>query len=729
MRALSLAVVVALLAPACNPFALPARSAIPLPSGQQARSSVPPLADAPLQAALPSHPAWPAPVPIAEEASEPLPEDPSSEPRYAPPADKPLTRRIGPFEISTYNPVTITAIETHTHVYFTARNTSSRPARIASSFSAKDFSSGSVSVGKRPADWIVLHAVGFDPSEPDFFHRFDLLAKTVAPGRTFTFDYIVGTGLREERAEADVPVYFQLTEGGRKVAISLHLIGASFQNELARVPTNAAIAGRVTDPHGRPVSGADITLGLWNAEQHLSATSDSDGRYMINVPSQGELKSIVGNRPLPWRSLGYFVTAEAPGYELGYAEEVRAAGGATTTLDFTLSLAPRPSYRKIAEFKSDGRYAYWYLHLVGPKLDRVVATQGQHLPRAPGNPPGHLVALRLSDGKQLWRFPTPDGCENVAVSPDQTRIAVGCWDGFMYVLDYEGHLLWKRNVSRINVGNADPRAPADNNRPAGEPRYSPDGKWLAGDRGSGPFGPFFTLYDARARSARIAASAPERVSARVVRFRWAPDGKSVYAFGNNDDISRYDLKGRRLWTRWAGLVPLWAEVDPAGNVYLAGKGSALVSYDPTGRLRFHRMLAQTSDEATHGISADGRFLVVPTFNGLLDAFDSQGDLYFQRWLPGAASDGGPEGPGHNALDITPDGRYFLVGTRSNRLHLFDAHGTLLWSDQAVERTDFRFPENKGIDFFPGADSVAITADARYLVAGYADSTIRIFERE
>jgi outer membrane protein assembly factor BamB len=486
----------------------------------------------------------------------------------------------------------------------------------------------------------------------------------------------------------------------------------------------------VTDSNGGPIGGASVLLGLWTADDHIAATSDAEGRYTLEVPSQGELKSILGNRPLPHRSLGYFVTAEAPGYQLGYAQEVRASGGKTTTLDFTLPQAPRPSYRKIAEFKSDGRYAYWYTHLAGPDLDRVVATQGQHLPRAPGNPPGHVVALRLSDGKQLWRFPTPDGCENVTVSPDRTRIAVGCWNGYMYVLDYNGHLLWKRDMTHAPKPRIGDKQPTDENGGAGTPEYSPNGRWLAADRGFGmrPQDPYITLFDARATGMRIATTASERGSAKALKFRWAPDSRSVYVFGNNDEVSRYDVNGRLLWTRYTGLVALWSEVDPAGNVYVAGKGSGLESYDPRGRLRFYRALAQTSDEATHGISADGRFLVCPTFNGLLQVFDSNGETYFQRWLPRINPDM-PEGPGHNALDITPDGRYFLVGMRDNSLHLFDSHGSLLWSDRELERTDFQFPENKGVDFFPGANSVAITADARYLVAGYADSTIRIFERE
>lgn len=700
----------------------------------------------------PAHPTWPKPTPISAEVAVPVPglvgpggttppecvgrslNDPIlpdscrahlglEPPLYSPPSDAPTVSGFGPFEIETYSPVTITGLEGLTHIYLTARNTGARSSDISSFFRFQDWSSGAVSEGAGATNWLVLHGVGFDSFEFDPFER---RATTVPAGASFTFEYVVTKSLGDtRRAEVDLPILFQLTDGGEVKSITIHVVGLNTTPDaLADIPPNASITGRITDPTGNPIADADVTVGLWNAENHVGVRTDAAGRYSVRVPSQGELKSVVGNRPLPYRSLAYFVTVEARGYELGYTQEVRATAGMTTTINFTLQRAATPSYRQVTEFKSDGRYAYWYMQLAGPDRDRVVASQGQHRPRAPGNPPGHLVALRLSDGQLLWRFDTPDECNNLDVSPDGTRIAIGCWDGYLYVLDADGKLLWKREMVAASFSS---------NGEAGDPRYSPDGRWLAGDRGLGADGPLFTLYNARRDTGAIEASAQEARSSRVVKFRWLPDSQSLYVIGNNDEVSRYDVSGHLLWTRWHGNAALWAEVDPDGNIYVAGKGVSLVSYDPDGNLRFYRMLAQTADDATHGISADGRLIITPTFNGLLQAFDAEGELYFQRWLPDAAvppdSNQPPEGVGHNALDITPDAQYFLVGTRSYRLELFDAFGALLWSHQAIPRTDFQFPANQAANFFPGADSVVVSADAHYLVAGYADSVIRIFERE
>ena len=77
-----------------------------------------------------------------------------------------------------------------------------------------------------------------------------------------------------------------------------------------------ALAGTVTESHGRPVAGA--TVSLWGTD--LRATTDQQGRYRFpRVSAEGPAAGF------------YEINAEAPGYWPGRAQGVRVQAGATTT--------------------------------------------------------------------------------------------------------------------------------------------------------------------------------------------------------------------------------------------------------------------------------------------------------------------------------------------------------------------------------------------------------------
>jgi outer membrane protein assembly factor BamB len=116
-----------------------------------------------------------------------------------------------------------------------------------------------------------------------------------------------------------------------------------------------------------------------------------------------------------------------------------------------------------------------------------------------------------------------------------------------------------------------------------------------------------------------------------------------------------------------------------------------------------------------------------TVGGVVQLYDSQGNLIWQRRLPGEAQ-------GHNALDMTPDGSLIVVGTNGSAgndgfVSLLGADGGVLWQQQFQDGRDLgTIPAPVDFDHnHRGAISVSLSDDGRYIVAGFGDSAIRIFE--
>ena len=138
-------------------------------------------------------------------------------------------------------------------------------------------------------------------------------------------------------------------------------------------------------------------------------------------------------------------------------------------------------------------------------------------------------------------------------------------------------------------------------------------------------------------------------------------------------------------------------------------------------------LQQEFREAALGDNAGDRF-AHGTVGGVLQVFDQTGAMVWQRRLGGVLL-------GHNALDMTSDGSLIVAGSagetgRDGYLELFDRNGALLWQTRHGDGRDAgTIPMPYSIDHNQrGVISVAISDDGRRIVAGYGDSTIRIFER-
>ena len=627
------------------------------------------------------------------------------------PADSPKALTLGSVSISTYSPVTITPFENSTNLYFDVRNNGTQRRTV-------QFTSWDEIVQTHPS-WLY-----------HFFRLFGLEANspysiTVDPGQTRTLEFYVSKDLGGGISlTATLPFGFRVVEDSLQGSLDVTFIADDWIMELFRTQT-ASIEGRVTNASGAPIAGAIVSAGMIGLQLFGTATTDSNGRYRIGVISAADTRTILGPRRLPYRSLDYFLNVEADGYALAYREGIAPPTNQATTVDVTLQAqTPQPGYRLAGELATNGKLAYWWIRFAGANNDRVVAIQGQHPPVDP-QIPGHVIAVDLT-GREIWRVPTQTECWGIDVSPDGRLIAVGCHDSNVYVMTQDGQLLYKQALG----DRPDPSWPTSH---VTDVRFTRDGKKLLVDGGGGELG--FTVIDAASGQFlwRSKPSSAGNAPLTAYKARWSSDSQRVVA-GGNGPIAMFTADGTLLWENQMGESPLWLEMDDAYNSYAAGKSRELFSWDKNGVLRWRYRLAHTSNEAWKGITADGRFMLMPTFNGILQTLDGSGNVVWQRRAaaptPTAEADALTlVGTGHNALSMTPTADRIALGTRDWQAQVYARDGTLIWKHVASMRSDFQGDNPDVHGHYTGTTAIAISPDGKTVAAGYADSVIRIFARE
>ena len=208
---------------------------------------------------------------------------------------------------------------------------------------------------------------------------------------------------------------------------------------------------------------------------------------------------------------------------------------------------------------------------------------------------------------------------------------------------------------------------------------------------------------------------------------WSPDGQRVITGHSGGNIAMFTGDGELLWRQSIGEFPMMLEIDSQNNSYLAGKNRELVSFDAAGKERWRYRIGNNVVAAGwNNLSEDAGMIVLGTIGGWIQAYSTDGELLWQRRLPGTLQ-------GHNALDITPDGEYIVVGSAGEAdvagfVTLFSRDGTVLWETRALDRRDegditypYEYDHNQR-----GVITVAISDDGKTIAAGYGDSTLRIF---
>jgi WD40 repeat protein len=401
------------------------------------------------------------------------------------------------------------------------------------------------------------------------------------------------------------------------------------------------------------------------------------------------------------------MTVDAPGKALAYRQGITLAKGQVRICNVRLQPVKSLDYRLSSSTATDGKYGFWEMRLFGAG-DRIVAIKGVHPPAQ--NSTAYVLALDLR-GRELWRVATGEECWGLDVNAQGDRIAVACFDGIIRVLDASGATVATLRTTPGMDGTF-ARGPQTS-------LFSPDGRSLVVETEQGT-----TVLDTTTWQPRW--TTPERPYQVV----WSADGSRL-VMGAGELVMSYTSNGELQWQRPLGNVALYLSMDSTGRTYAAGKSRELFVYEPDGSLAWSFRAAHTVNRTfpNAGIVRDGSLVLLPTFNGLDQALDRAGRIQWQRYLP-LAPQVTPQGetvravygPGHNSTYVAPDGGFVLQGTRGGQVVRYDSHGSLVWQSAV-------FPSRPGwIDdgHYSGANAIVATPDGRVIVAGFMDSTIRIF---
>jgi len=364
------------------------------------------------------------------------------------------------------------------------------------------------------------------------------------------------------------------------------------------------------------------------------------------------------------------------------------------------------------------------------------------------SPDGHLLAVLLWGGQGLRLYASSDGWRSarevgadaayggapaygLAFAPDGTRLLTSAYDGRLRVYALRGASLWR--IAQLVVGG----------KPHGL-AFAPDGASLAVGFADAARVGVLGVRGGDALTPQWDASAPAGGALPCVA--WSHDGAALYAGG-----SWRSAPGRHPVLRWDGAAHQLSQVPAASDsitallaaagpapLYASGDASWGVVGGPartSARADFRLPAAQGPSSLR--VSADGRELRFATrFGGAaLRDFDLGGPTWraaaplapepaaaaaidVRDWQdsaqPRLAGRPLPLGPGEVSLALgrDPAGRAFALGT-NHRLRLYAADGRPLW-DVAVPAPCF---------------AVQLSADGRWVVAGFGDGTLRWFRRD
>ena len=588
---------------------------------------------------------------------------------------------IGPVTISTTSPVDITKMEFSTNLYFTARNNGAQKVTLVTD-----------GTPTMPGTVFWVH----------FFWFFDIDGVELEPGEEKILEYMIAN---EGPGDGLLEFGYSILETSEEGTLSVRVrsdVSPHF-NELA---VSAAVSGKISTGSGLStanLANAEIRLYYYSGRDSIAGQIDSQGNYSIDCPAVEELEDAFGSRPLPYSTLGYYLFVDMDGYSLGYRGSIEPHRGETVTVDLTLSPVGTRSYAKIGELKEVGDHGYWWL-LPNADFSSVAAVQARH--PAALETPGHIVMTDLN-GLELWKVATDDECWGFDISAEG-QIAASSHLGTIYMLNSFGNILWTKNMGGM----------------VRDVEFSPDGLFLF----TGPSGSEEIALLDSSTGDEIWSQSGAGMNQWMRNSRCSSDGKRIIVGYSGGRVEMFTDAGVLLWTTYIGEFPMVFEIDDQYNVYASGKNRELVSFDAVGNLRWReRIPNHVVTAGSDNMSDDGSLIVLGTVGGLAIAIDSSGVVLWQRPLEGFR--------GHNALDVTPDGKWIVIGTageegRSGTVALFDRNGTKIWSDTSLDRRDTgEIPTLHEYDHNQrGAITVAVSDDARYIAAGYGDSTIRIFER-
>lgn len=614
--------------------------------------------------------------------------------------DKIQSFQLGPITVQTTTPITLRDLENSTYIIISFKNPTNSDRTIRIPNFQKVLQS-------RP-NWIT-HMYPIIDDEVPSSNIYDF---TVMAGKTRDFYFYISNESPPGQSEASLTFEFQLPASGDSLTLPVMLkaFNGEYGDKGQRVPASAELRGTVVDEYGKPMAGASVVAYLESMAWRREAFTEQDGEFVLPLVSEAGFKAMTGGRQTKPK-VAWGVNAEANGFKITGMTNLNFKNGEVRTCTIQLARASKWNMTLASTYVSDNKYGFWDMSLFGAG-DRLVATPGWHpsdsmmtLPPGEGAIPGDVTALDLS-GNLLWKVKVGDFCWRLAVSNNGNQIAVNCADGKLRVISQDGKIVHERVLSNGRNSSA-------------ALSFSPDGKRLLTSIGTEIIALDTTSWS-------------EEWSYPIDAYNavWSDTPAGIVVASATGVLNSLTDDGKLKWKRGMGGVPLYLKVDDSGRIIAAGKSRVVHSWSPSGQELWIYELSQTSQRTQYnaGASKSGDFIVIPTQNGMNQAFSASGKLLWERLLP-ATFENSPfppvAGPGHNSNFVAPDGSFIAQGARLNQLLIYGKDGTLLFESQ-------KFPVRPGYfdggNYHPSANSLVSTTTGSVIAIGSSDATIRIFKR-
>jgi len=500
-----------------------------------------------------------------------------------------------------------------------------------------------------------------------------------------TFEPMIRPGVSQGELSYDFRLKFE--DGEEVIPVNVKLKSIDWREDEKEEVEVKVVDGET----GKPVSDAEVILSLPSGFEEWKEKTGFSGALTFRLPSSSSLEALYEQYNVSDYYRSYLLEVYGEGYKAYYSSEVE------TGVPLEVKLEPQHEcfkYEKIAEEQTE--FSVWWIK-ASKDFEYFATSAGAH--SGPEMHPPSEVAVYFfnKDGKFLWRFPIPvlnydntDLCWGLDVSPDGSYVAVGCYDGSVYLINREGELVKKHQVPGM----------------VRWVKFSPDGKYLA-------FGPtdngvdYFGLFEVP--SLKLVWEGFVGDWARTIDF--SDDGSMIAVGSSNGVLSFFSIKGEKLWQASnGGLVPFLIGFDgKAERIATGGKGRTLIVYSPSGKTLWSRTVDHV---IIAGKMAEDGSVAIGTVGGYVYYFDGDGKLVFRR-THGCF--------GHNGVYLTRNSEYLLIG--GHNPVLLSREGTILWQLKSDMQDEAGFSAEQ----VECVNTVLLSEDASIMVLGYDSGKIEIWK--
>ncbi len=177
----------------------------------------------------------------------------------------------------------------------------------------------------------------------------------------------------------------------------------------------------------------------------------------------------------------------------------------------------------------------------------------------------------------------------------------------------------------------------------------------------------------------------------------------------------FTIAGDLVWRKYLPGIPYEIHISSDGSkIMIPTKSDVVNVFDSNGNILWQKEIVKITYGA---MSSDGSSIVIISSDGYLYSYDGDGTL---KWCLMIDTGTSGAGAGHNGLAMTPDGNYIAVGGGNFYTLLYDSNGNLLWRHNSEDSINYEVHPYKN-----SVMSVRISDDGTKIVSGYGYSDPRL----